>query len=252
MRAALSWGRGYATRAHAEFVAEVRERPLHARVAEHNVGSIRVLAKCGFSIVGFARAEKRGGKPRVGAKLVDSIATSLGWNSESVELAALPEHPGGTRAWTMKNRNAGSHGGLLLVRSGRADRQRLAAQARRLNRLVTESGLEAETVIVAIGPGHVEYGRRAELLLVEQLLDTRQLRWLAVDDLTCIARDGDVAHECFDRMRRAGARLHVAAFGRALDWQADRMLLQAALMFSQGEAQRLSERMLRGRQRRRV
>jgi RimJ/RimL family protein N-acetyltransferase len=46
------WGRGYATRALAEFVAEVRERPLHARVAEHNVGSIRVLAKCGFSIVG--------------------------------------------------------------------------------------------------------------------------------------------------------------------------------------------------------
>ena len=46
------WGRGYATRALAEFVAEVRERPLHARVAEHNVGSIRVLAKCGFWIVG--------------------------------------------------------------------------------------------------------------------------------------------------------------------------------------------------------
>jgi RimJ/RimL family protein N-acetyltransferase len=46
------WRRGYATRALADLVAEVPERPLHARVAEHNVGSIRVLAKCGFSIVG--------------------------------------------------------------------------------------------------------------------------------------------------------------------------------------------------------
>ena len=46
------WGRGYATRALAELLAEVPERPVHARVAEHNLGSIRVLAKCGFSIVG--------------------------------------------------------------------------------------------------------------------------------------------------------------------------------------------------------
>ena len=30
------------------FVAEVKERPLHAFVAEHNVGSIRVLEKCEF------------------------------------------------------------------------------------------------------------------------------------------------------------------------------------------------------------
>jgi RimJ/RimL family protein N-acetyltransferase len=46
------WGRGYATAAVAEFVAEVGARPLHAHVAEHNVGSIRVLAKCGFIVVG--------------------------------------------------------------------------------------------------------------------------------------------------------------------------------------------------------
>ena len=45
------WGRGYATRAVAELITKVRERPLYARVAEHNVGSLRVLAKCGFSIV---------------------------------------------------------------------------------------------------------------------------------------------------------------------------------------------------------
>jgi RimJ/RimL family protein N-acetyltransferase len=46
------WGRGYATRALAELLAELPGRPVHARVAEHNLGSIRVLAKCGFSIVG--------------------------------------------------------------------------------------------------------------------------------------------------------------------------------------------------------
>ena len=42
------WGRGVATAALAAFVAEVKERPLQAFVAEHNVGSIRVLEKCEF------------------------------------------------------------------------------------------------------------------------------------------------------------------------------------------------------------
>ena len=42
------WGQGVATAALAAFVAEVKERPLHAFVAKHNVGSIRVLEKCEF------------------------------------------------------------------------------------------------------------------------------------------------------------------------------------------------------------
>src|SRR5690349_9981108 len=42
------WGRGVATRAVALLVAELPVRPLHAHVAAHNVGSIRVLEKCGF------------------------------------------------------------------------------------------------------------------------------------------------------------------------------------------------------------
>jgi RimJ/RimL family protein N-acetyltransferase len=46
------WGRGLATRALAEFVDVVPERPLHAWVATSNVGSIRVLEKCGFVQVG--------------------------------------------------------------------------------------------------------------------------------------------------------------------------------------------------------
>jgi RimJ/RimL family protein N-acetyltransferase len=43
------WGRGVATQALAAFLHVVTERPLHAHVARHNVGSIRVLEKCGFS-----------------------------------------------------------------------------------------------------------------------------------------------------------------------------------------------------------
>jgi RimJ/RimL family protein N-acetyltransferase len=42
------WGRGVATRALALLLDQVPVRPLHADVAVHNVGSIRVLEKCGF------------------------------------------------------------------------------------------------------------------------------------------------------------------------------------------------------------
>jgi RimJ/RimL family protein N-acetyltransferase len=46
------WGRGIATRALEQFLILVRARPLYARVAKHNAGSIRVLEKCGFEVVG--------------------------------------------------------------------------------------------------------------------------------------------------------------------------------------------------------
>lgn len=46
------WGRGIATAALSAFLAEVDTRPLHAHVATHNVGSIRVLEKCGFEPTG--------------------------------------------------------------------------------------------------------------------------------------------------------------------------------------------------------
>ena len=42
------WGRGLATAALAELVQELGTRPLHAWVASSNVGSVRVLEKCGF------------------------------------------------------------------------------------------------------------------------------------------------------------------------------------------------------------
>jgi RimJ/RimL family protein N-acetyltransferase len=48
------WGRGLATAALAEYLGEVKERPLHALVSTDNVGSIRVLEKCGFVEIGPA------------------------------------------------------------------------------------------------------------------------------------------------------------------------------------------------------
>jgi RimJ/RimL family protein N-acetyltransferase len=59
------WGRGVATTALALFLELEPTRPLTARVATHNVGSIRVLEKCGFrrtgqdtSVVGGVEAEE--------------------------------------------------------------------------------------------------------------------------------------------------------------------------------------------------
>jgi len=45
------WGKGIATRALAVFLENLSNRPLFAHVAEHNYASIRVLEKCGFSIL---------------------------------------------------------------------------------------------------------------------------------------------------------------------------------------------------------
>ena len=50
------WGQGIATRALSEFLAHGnRARPMYARVAKDNLGSRRVLEKCGFQIIGQAK-----------------------------------------------------------------------------------------------------------------------------------------------------------------------------------------------------
>jgi RimJ/RimL family protein N-acetyltransferase len=51
------WGRGYATAALAALAQELPDRPLHAHVAVGNVGSIRVLEKCGFERVSVSTAD---------------------------------------------------------------------------------------------------------------------------------------------------------------------------------------------------
>ncbi|MFI2639493.1 GNAT family N-acetyltransferase [Streptomyces sp. NPDC018610] len=56
------WGRGIATAALRSLLAEVPERPLYARAAADNAGSLRVLDKCGFRPAALARgfAQARG------------------------------------------------------------------------------------------------------------------------------------------------------------------------------------------------
>ena len=49
------WGKGIATRALEEFLKTIETRPLYAHVAKHNIGSRRVLEKCGFTIAGEDR-----------------------------------------------------------------------------------------------------------------------------------------------------------------------------------------------------
>ncbi len=46
------WGQGVATQAVALFLDAVPVRPLHARVASDNLGSLKVLQKAGFAIIG--------------------------------------------------------------------------------------------------------------------------------------------------------------------------------------------------------
>ena len=40
-------------KALSEFLSHVKTRPLYAHAAKHNIASIRVLEKCGFTISGY-------------------------------------------------------------------------------------------------------------------------------------------------------------------------------------------------------
>jgi RimJ/RimL family protein N-acetyltransferase len=58
------WGKGLATKALAGLLDEMTARPVHAWVATTNVGSIRVLEKCGFVAVDSrAEHDEKLGKP---------------------------------------------------------------------------------------------------------------------------------------------------------------------------------------------
>lgn len=46
------WGKGVGTRALEAFIGVVDIRPLHAQVAMTNIGSIRMLERCGFVKIG--------------------------------------------------------------------------------------------------------------------------------------------------------------------------------------------------------
>jgi RimJ/RimL family protein N-acetyltransferase/phosphatidylglycerophosphate synthase len=80
------WGKGIATRALSEFLAHDKARPLHARVARHNVASLRVLEKCGFAIRGE-------GKPSTspGGEEIEEVILTL---DASAREGALRSQPG--------------------------------------------------------------------------------------------------------------------------------------------------------------
>ncbi len=56
------WGKGIATQAVNAFLKILAIRPIYAAAARDNLGSLRVLQKCGFVITGYDRAfsEARG------------------------------------------------------------------------------------------------------------------------------------------------------------------------------------------------
>jgi len=49
------WGKGVATSALSAFLERITTRPLYARAAKDNIGSLRVLEKCGFMRIGEGR-----------------------------------------------------------------------------------------------------------------------------------------------------------------------------------------------------
>ena len=63
------WGKGVATSALSQFLRHVRIRPLWAHVVKHNIASIRVLEKCGFTI-----SEQEGGASEEVVLRLDSPA----------------------------------------------------------------------------------------------------------------------------------------------------------------------------------
>jgi RimJ/RimL family protein N-acetyltransferase len=54
------WGRGLATRALERMLALVPVRPIMARAVADNIGSLRVLQKCGFKTIGRDRGFANG------------------------------------------------------------------------------------------------------------------------------------------------------------------------------------------------
>ena len=57
------WGKGIATAALKQFLAQLTTRPLYAHVTKANAGSLRVLQKCGFVITGEDTNTFKEGEP---------------------------------------------------------------------------------------------------------------------------------------------------------------------------------------------
>jgi RimJ/RimL family protein N-acetyltransferase len=80
------WGRGIGSRAVALCLEEVKDRPLHAHVAQRNPASRRVLEKCGFKVVGTER-----GALIEGSEVVDQWIMRLGSHEGKGRSTPTPE-----------------------------------------------------------------------------------------------------------------------------------------------------------------
>ena len=72
------WGKGIGTRALTAFLVQVNTtRPIYARVAQDNLGSRRILEKCGFQVIGETKgfANARG-------KVVEELLLELPANEQ--------------------------------------------------------------------------------------------------------------------------------------------------------------------------
>ena len=90
------WGKGIATAALGALLAELQDRPLFAHVVEHNIGSIRVLEKCGFSNVGSVVLPNEEGRRREGGVPLPARGSSgLGDDRVARPMAEPADRPGG-------------------------------------------------------------------------------------------------------------------------------------------------------------
>jgi RimJ/RimL family protein N-acetyltransferase len=71
------WGQGVASQALALFLEEVPVRPLHARAASDNVGSLRVLKRAGFTIIGTEVSSQMRGAPKSRKPFCASVSHRL-------------------------------------------------------------------------------------------------------------------------------------------------------------------------------
>lgn len=81
------WGRGVATAALSAFLQQVRTRPLYAHVAKANIGSLRVLERCGFAVDGEDRAPAA-----TGGEDVDEIVLRLDWPGTAARALRFDPH----------------------------------------------------------------------------------------------------------------------------------------------------------------
>jgi len=81
------WGKGVATRALGEFLQIVQQRPVYAFVAKRNRASLRVLQKCGFTVV-----DEGAGVPPPGGEAIPELALVLGAHPVSDSRNSAP-HP---------------------------------------------------------------------------------------------------------------------------------------------------------------